>query len=603
MSQNNDLWIEKYRPKTLEDYYIEEEYLNKIKKWLTNYTNNTEEVPPFIILIGKPGIGKTTLAHLIYNEFDYEIIELNASDIRNKKQIKETFAKYSKFKIDFTGQKKRVGIIMDELDGISSSNDKGGLTELLDVVTSYKKLQLKIKKEKALENGEEFDATDYIINYKNPIICTCNILKNSKFSSIIKKSIVIKLNKALKNNGIKFITKISKLENILMSNSEKESIFKKSFGDYRQILYKLFEFKLSKKVDQYKLEKSNNNDNSNFTENSNKTNNDNISTNNSNDNNKIKTVKSHRRIKKDDKLDLEIIDVEDTERLLSSLNINDSNIQKINFCITNQQINSEHIQNLLESDIYQYLLNIYSNYINLFKTLRLTKIDINKFDDNKYKQFCDFINTFSNNKFNIVKKNGDISNKTIQKVINAYNDINMNIKDATFLSKIFCEGDKLYKFINCNQQWEIADYLSYTNLYFPTYIYRKLFLLKNNKPSLYLNYHNDFNYLRQELSSIQKTIILNYIEIHQNKYKDIHTINNTDDNNSKQNKSTKNKKSLKLNKNEDNNLINYFQELDTYNLYYLKKSNSNMVEQLINKNKNLKSIYRIVDKIDKLVKL
>ena len=31
---------------------------------------------------------------------------------------------------------------MDELDGISSSNDKGGLTELLDVVNSYKKLQI-----------------------------------------------------------------------------------------------------------------------------------------------------------------------------------------------------------------------------------------------------------------------------------------------------------------------------------------------------------------------------------------------------------------------------------------------------------------------------
>ena len=69
MSVKNDLWIEKYRPKHLKDYYIDDEQLCIVKDWLNKYTNNLEEVPPFLILVGKPGIGKTTLAHLIYKEF------------------------------------------------------------------------------------------------------------------------------------------------------------------------------------------------------------------------------------------------------------------------------------------------------------------------------------------------------------------------------------------------------------------------------------------------------------------------------------------------------------------------------------------------------
>ena len=143
--------------------------------------------------------------------------------------------------MDFTGEKRRIGVIMDELDGISSSNDKGGINELLDTILSYKKLQLKLKERKAKENNEELDESNLIINYKNPIICTCNQLKTSKFSTMIKKSIVIKLNKAFKKSSIKFMKKICKLEKFSPSENMIENIYKKSFGDYRQMLYNLYD--------------------------------------------------------------------------------------------------------------------------------------------------------------------------------------------------------------------------------------------------------------------------------------------------------------------------------------------------------------------------
>jgi hypothetical protein len=592
MNQSNDLWIEKYRPKKLTDYFIEEEHLDKIKTWLTNYNNNIEEVPPFIILVGKPGIGKTTLAHLIYQEFNYEIIELNASDIRNKKQIKDTFAKYSKFKIDFSGEKKRMGIIMDELDGISSSNDKGGLTELIDVVNSYKKLQIKIKKERAKENGEDFDTTNCIINYKNPIICTCNVLKTSKFSSLIKKSIVIKLNKALRNNGIKFITKISKAENISITIDEKEQLFKKSFGDYRQILYLLYEHKLNYQVKELI--------NQNYLKNGE----NDKSVNKSDTEGSDDTTNAHTQIdktkKRSNKFKIDTdnnskIDINDTQKLLSSLNINDSNIQKISFCITNQQIDSIHIQNILETDMYQYLLNLYSNYINLFKTLRLSRFDINKFNTDKVVRLIKYNDIILDNKTIVFK---DKYNSTeIKDLVQKYNEMNLNLLDVTKISKLFTEGDIMYRFININQQWEIADYLSYINLFFPIYLYRELFNFKNNKPTLYLNYHNDFNYLRQELSAIQKHIMFNFIENQQNIYK--LTLRSSKNSNQQQKESNKSKERIK----HEEIPINKYQNLDTYNLYYLKRIYGKNKSNSISKDKNLKSMFRIIDKIDKLINL
>ena len=59
-----------------------------------------------------------------------------------------------------------------------------------------------------------------------------------------------------------------------------------------------------------------------------------------------KSKKRNRKLKLDDDNNSKI-DFNDTQKLLSSLNINDSNIQKISFCISNQRIESEHIQNIL----------------------------------------------------------------------------------------------------------------------------------------------------------------------------------------------------------------------------------------------------------------
>lgn len=72
-----ELWVEKYRPKTVDGYVFRDEaHRKQIKGWIK------EGSIPHLLLSGSPGIGKTTLAKVLLNEIgieSYDILEVNAS--------------------------------------------------------------------------------------------------------------------------------------------------------------------------------------------------------------------------------------------------------------------------------------------------------------------------------------------------------------------------------------------------------------------------------------------------------------------------------------------------------------------------------------------
>ena len=72
-------WIKKYEPKRLQDIIGQQSNVNKI---IDNIRNNKH-----VLIYGKAGTGKTSSVYAIANELDYELIEINASDFRNKEQI------------------------------------------------------------------------------------------------------------------------------------------------------------------------------------------------------------------------------------------------------------------------------------------------------------------------------------------------------------------------------------------------------------------------------------------------------------------------------------------------------------------------------------
>jgi DNA polymerase III delta prime subunit len=86
---NNSLWVEKYRSQNLDTYVGNEGVKAFISKCITN--NDI----PHLLLYGKPGTGKTTLAKLITKNIKCDVMYINASDERGIDTIRDKIVDYA----------------------------------------------------------------------------------------------------------------------------------------------------------------------------------------------------------------------------------------------------------------------------------------------------------------------------------------------------------------------------------------------------------------------------------------------------------------------------------------------------------------------------
>lgn len=120
------MWSEKYRPKNLLEMVGNEEAKESFVKWLGKWIKGTKP----LLLVGPPGIGKTTMAVLGTKQFGYDLISMNASDVRSKQKIQEILN-------PVLGNRSVLGkpmIFIDEVDGIHGRSDFGGADALVDIL-------------------------------------------------------------------------------------------------------------------------------------------------------------------------------------------------------------------------------------------------------------------------------------------------------------------------------------------------------------------------------------------------------------------------------------------------------------------------------------
>ncbi len=190
---------EKYRAKKYGDIFHQAAAVEEIKKFLAEFPKKKG-----IIIHGPAGTGKTSLALAAARENNYDILELNASDLRNRAKLEEILKPATLQQSLF---KKGKILLMDEVDGVTGT-DIGGIPELIRILEET----------------------------KHPIIMTCNDVWQSKLSFLRSKSKLIEM-KALNHHLIiEILQKIAEKEGIKKDRIFLQQIAIKSQGDLRAAL-------------------------------------------------------------------------------------------------------------------------------------------------------------------------------------------------------------------------------------------------------------------------------------------------------------------------------------------------------------------------------
>lgn len=118
----HELWVEKYRPNSLDTYIGNESMVEKVKGYIRDGT-----IPHLLFESSSPGTGKTTIAKIIGNSIDAEVMYLNASDDNNIDTVR---TKIKSFASTTTFKSMKI-VILDEFDGFSLAG-QGALRNMME---------------------------------------------------------------------------------------------------------------------------------------------------------------------------------------------------------------------------------------------------------------------------------------------------------------------------------------------------------------------------------------------------------------------------------------------------------------------------------------
>jgi len=201
-------WTEKYRPNKVSDIVGNRESTSKFVKWIDSWETGSPPAKRAVLLYGPQGVGKTSLVHALAKERDYDLVEMNASDWRTAKKIERVAGRAAQ---SYSFSRKRRIILLDEVDGVHSIGDRGGLAAVIQ-------LQSKAKV---------------------PIVLTANDPWNRRFRTLRSHCMMIKFQAIRKREMMTLLKGVSRVEGITVDPEVLQFIVERTGGDARAAILDL----------------------------------------------------------------------------------------------------------------------------------------------------------------------------------------------------------------------------------------------------------------------------------------------------------------------------------------------------------------------------
>ena len=194
-------WVDKHKPKSLSEIVGNREAIEAFVDWVKSWDKGVPKKRA-VFLYGPSGVGKTVTVEAVAHDFGMEFVEKNASDYRTEDAVNRFAGLASQYGSLFGG--KRI-VLLDELDGLTGSADRGGVKAMADIVKSAQR----------------------------PIVLIANNPYDPRFTTLRSYCLLIEFKKPASSDVMKHLERICASEGIEAEENALKFIVQRSGGDVR----------------------------------------------------------------------------------------------------------------------------------------------------------------------------------------------------------------------------------------------------------------------------------------------------------------------------------------------------------------------------------